>query len=887
MSTDIVFELLQKAEKCRAHKNYKEMIKIYKMCVDMKNTDAMYYLGAYFQGRGDNLLMIKYYDMASSNKDIRSACSLGNYYLDNGDNHNAIKYFSKAADMNCINAIHSLVKIYTDIGVKKIVEDYLLKGISLGDPTCAKLFGDIGVENGDYDNAVMYYTIAINMGNIEAIFNLGKLYYEKKDYQNAVNNFMIANNKGCYRAGYYLGKYYEKEDQAKAIYHYNNCYGTGLAIKASCRLGIIAFKSNDFDQALEYFSFADNSKKAALYIGRIFLKLNKINDAITNLENAISLGSLKGYRHLGKIYYSQKKYNAAEDLFRKANIEKTNIKNIKWLLKILYFTHQYNQMKKYKNLCILNNCQCSINIFAAMYLTNKVYHEAENLSLTLLEGKYKDNALRKLGYISHVYHQNIEKSIEYYSQADKKSVNKIIWNYRSYNNGNQHEEEYINFLSTKKMNEEIFNCGILYFEEKNYTRCKYCMKLLVENPDAALYIGHSYLLENKFKKAERYYSRAQKYGGTTTFYFLGLASKLSKDFEIAKEFFLTCISNDVLKLSSYVQLMLMCKGTTEAFKYWEYIQKELTHNDISIISMPCESDMNVYDIYYDVAITCYTFYRRTIDFIWKVAFREEAIQCLNKIVNYTGDIVLNICVAECYYHLGLAYDVKVDYNNWEKNLQKSAEMGFDKAILTLVEYYETNNDFANARKYYLQKPRIFTGDNLVKFIKICIKNSDISDICWYIKDFIENEIVDPVITLDVVQQYYYHLSKLELYKNDIICSIFFSEEYSEDVVRYICEQSSVEDVVTPLAKYVINYSVKKLNTLNYFDKFKTVLNKTNIEYFNQVNQSYCNDECPICMNEAMCIKLKCSDKHYLCKSCISQLHNCPFCRKRIEYVKFN
>ena len=39
------------------------------------------------------------------------------------------------------------------------------------------------MSNGDYENAVKYYKLAIEAGNIEAITNLGDCYFEQKKYR--------------------------------------------------------------------------------------------------------------------------------------------------------------------------------------------------------------------------------------------------------------------------------------------------------------------------------------------------------------------------------------------------------------------------------------------------------------------------------------------------------------------------------------------------------------------------------------------------------------------------------------------------------------------------------------------------------------------------------
>lgn len=150
----------------------------------------------------------------------------------------------KVSDHQYPTLYNSIGNIYGSKGDKKSAKEYYLKGYSLCKGKDMEIFGTlcnnlgkIGIETGDYENALKYLS-------------------ESLVYRTKVNDRL-----GIAKTNIFLSLYYKnKKDYTKAIEYANQAFDISKATKAmltmqnaSNMLSDIYFETKDFEKSLEYF----------------------------------------------------------------------------------------------------------------------------------------------------------------------------------------------------------------------------------------------------------------------------------------------------------------------------------------------------------------------------------------------------------------------------------------------------------------------------------------------------------------------------------------------------------------------------------------------------------------------------------------------------------
>lgn len=180
---------------------------------------------------------------------------------------------------------------------------YLL-AIEKGDNSSATDLGDIFISEGDYINAIKYYTIAANIGHAYAAFKLGMIYKEGRkgvdsNYSKANHYFLQAADSGFTEAKYQLGQMY-----------YTGC-------------GVF---SRNFENAFEWNKKAaeDGHLLAQYYVGYSYLHGlgtdKQLQSSIIWYKKAAEKGHMLSQEDLADIYSLQQiqMYEEAKYWYRKA-----------------------------------------------------------------------------------------------------------------------------------------------------------------------------------------------------------------------------------------------------------------------------------------------------------------------------------------------------------------------------------------------------------------------------------------------------------------------------------------------------------------------------------------------------------------------------------------
>lgn len=168
-----------------------------------------------------------------------------------------------------------------------------------------------------------------NVGNIAAINKLVDYYLKNNDYKKAfltAQRFEYVSDSQGYKT---LGYFYQKGvgtpvDLEKSVKFYEKSYELGDT-SSGYNIALIYVKNKEFSKALPYLTGGiENSHipsmrlLASLYLNGDGLLQDK-NIAISLLEKAIELGDIKSITQLAKIYYVDKDYEKAFELFKKGS----------------------------------------------------------------------------------------------------------------------------------------------------------------------------------------------------------------------------------------------------------------------------------------------------------------------------------------------------------------------------------------------------------------------------------------------------------------------------------------------------------------------------------------------------------------------------------------
>jgi tetratricopeptide (TPR) repeat protein len=183
-------------------KDYVEMKKYFLMAIELKNSNAMYNLGSYYDEiEKDYVLMKKYYQMAIELNDSNAMVNLGLYYEDvEKDYVQMKKYFQMAIDLNNSRAMYNLGFYYDEIEKDYVeMKKYYQMAIELNDANTMNNLGWYYYEiEKDYILMKKYFLMAIDLNNSIAMNNLGCYYEEINDIKNMMKYYLMAINAGAH-----------------------------------------------------------------------------------------------------------------------------------------------------------------------------------------------------------------------------------------------------------------------------------------------------------------------------------------------------------------------------------------------------------------------------------------------------------------------------------------------------------------------------------------------------------------------------------------------------------------------------------------------------------------------------------------------------------------
>ena len=171
-----------------------------------------------------------------------------------------------------------------------------------------------------------------SVGNLNAINKLVEYYLSINDYQNAfltASRYEFFSDAQGYKT---LGYFYQKgvgtpADLEKAKHYYKKSFELG-DVASGYNAALIEVKNKSYQNALIYLtSGIENDHVPSIrLLANLYLNgdglLEDKNVAISLLEKAVELGDFKSITQLAKIYYVDKDYSKAFELFKKgADIE--------------------------------------------------------------------------------------------------------------------------------------------------------------------------------------------------------------------------------------------------------------------------------------------------------------------------------------------------------------------------------------------------------------------------------------------------------------------------------------------------------------------------------------------------------------------------------------
>jgi tetratricopeptide (TPR) repeat protein len=246
--------------------------------------------------------------------------TLGLVYWAQNKLEDAIESFEKANIINptFVVPLANLSQIYRQIGENQKSLATLTKAQSLNPKDLCPylLLGDYYRDIFDYDNAVKNYRMVVN---INPKYNIGYLKLAKARTDNmdfigsnaTLNHYHSINPKDDYTF-YLMSKNYEYMNQpAKARESIYRAIGLNDCVEYRVELGRINYQNDEIQDALENFTSTiskDTTSEIYNYIGMCYFALHEFNNAIVNINKAISMPNNRVlyYYNLAKIYYTLK-----------------------------------------------------------------------------------------------------------------------------------------------------------------------------------------------------------------------------------------------------------------------------------------------------------------------------------------------------------------------------------------------------------------------------------------------------------------------------------------------------------------------------------------------------------------------------------------------------
>ncbi len=213
--------------------------------------------------------------------DAESPFYTGKFFHLNGEPDQAIEYYLMAIELGESKAMNNLANLYL-------------------------------IEKEDIDKAIEYYLMAIELGDSNAMYNLANIYQiEKEDIDKAIEYYLMAIELGESKAMNNLASLYriEKEDVDKAIEYYLMAIELGESKAMNNLASLYRIEKEDVDKAIEYYLMAvELGESTAMNNLASLYRFEKedIDKAIEYYLMAIELGESKAMNNLANLYLIEK-----------------------------------------------------------------------------------------------------------------------------------------------------------------------------------------------------------------------------------------------------------------------------------------------------------------------------------------------------------------------------------------------------------------------------------------------------------------------------------------------------------------------------------------------------------------------------------------------------
>jgi TPR repeat protein len=146
---------------------------------------------------------------------------LGLYYKLQGDCENMLKFYLMAIDKKCIIAMRNLAYYYKTLNDHDNMLEYYMMAINLKDSKSMTLLASYYEEQKDNNQMCKYYLMAVEQKNNIAMNNLGNYYQSVNDHDNMFKYYLMAIDQNFPQAMYSLSTYYWNQWDMKNALKYS------------------------------------------------------------------------------------------------------------------------------------------------------------------------------------------------------------------------------------------------------------------------------------------------------------------------------------------------------------------------------------------------------------------------------------------------------------------------------------------------------------------------------------------------------------------------------------------------------------------------------------------------------------------------------------------
>jgi TPR repeat protein len=177
-----------------------------------------YRIGKHFGTEGKTSNMIAYYKIAADQYEhIEAIEALASYYEKESKMDDALRYYTRAVEKDSVTSMHHLGRCYKSLKNYTLAQQYLKMGIDKGDVDCVIELARVYVAMGDWVSAEIYYHYALNHFGDYTTFKFLSSNYKEKEEWQKLLHLI-----------YYNRQYYDRWQKDQGIYptlnHLCICY---------------------------------------------------------------------------------------------------------------------------------------------------------------------------------------------------------------------------------------------------------------------------------------------------------------------------------------------------------------------------------------------------------------------------------------------------------------------------------------------------------------------------------------------------------------------------------------------------------------------------------------------------------------------------------------